>query len=91
MKTEFTPGPWMALPSVIDWQYVICNTDGYRVDVAHTYGLEETPRRANANLIAAAPDMYAMLDILLDDLENSFPEQAERIEILLAKARGEQP
>ena len=42
---------------------------------------------ANAALIAAAPEMYAMLEDLLDKFRND--EFAPEIEKLLKKARGE--
>ena len=41
-------------------------------------------RRSNAHLIAAAPEMYAMLDDLANGRGTDYP-----IEKLLAKARGE--
>ena len=42
---------------------------------------------ANASLAAAAPEMYAMLEDLLDKFRND--EFAPEIEKLLKKARGE--
>lgn len=50
-------------------------------------------REANAHLIASAPDMYAMLDVLSTDLQVMFGERSDPITSdinkLLAKARGE--
>jgi hypothetical protein len=47
--------------------------------------------RYTAQLMKCAPEMYEMLDSLLrnSSLNANFPEEVERIESLLAKARGE--
>jgi hypothetical protein len=48
-------------------------------------------RQANCHLIAAAPEMYAMLDRLSSQLTDiNAHSAANEIEALLAKARGEQ-
>lgn len=56
------------------------------------FGVEQ---KANANLIAAAPDMYAMIEALsgfncpCEYMSESELEAFDRIETLLKKARGE--
>ena len=96
----FTPGPWFKKGKKVFWQkpdrelpkdnlwngtICICATTEDDVPEAN----EEA--RANAALIAAAPEMYA----LLDDIRKNYqcmPNPADverRINALLARARGE--
>lgn len=84
-KTKFTKGPW----KVQDDGYGLIGVafrKGYGVLVGH----KDNESISNSHLIAAAPEMYEMLEHILlepygrEDLSN------ERIEKLLAKARGEQ-
>jgi hypothetical protein len=90
MKTQHTPGPWVA--------------DGYNVKqprgryIAYT-GPSHTPEdiypkscamedKANANLIAAAPDLLAALEELL----YGHTDKAECMaSAAIAKAKGEAP
>lgn len=44
---------------------------------------------ANANLIAAAPEMYAFINKLAIGLANDFPSLRDSAIEILAKARGE--
>ncbi len=90
METKFTKGPWIKYKRNEDLK----GSDGYSAVVWGSglcNGVRSPERDANAYLIAAAPDMYALL------LE--FKEFAERqgwehtlindAEKLLSKARGE--
>lgn len=84
-KERFTPGPWIVLHET----NVLSPCDGY---VARVYNSPLGPiaNRYNATLIAAAPEMYALLerinDMLILDEED---ELKYEINSLLAKARGE--
>jgi len=73
-----TPGPWQTLPEEVDRDYI--RVRGTRIgckykiaNVPHTiipgqtYGVDET--RADARLIAAAPDLLAALEALTPILE----------------------
>jgi hypothetical protein len=87
--TKHTPGPWSAIGADVKTagpnSHIICWT-GLRSDVE----LEEL--RANARLIAAAPDMLnALLDVLdfWDDPDMSMSELKERVRYAIAKAQGE--
>lgn len=63
-KTAHTPGPWMVLPETNtgrEGQFCILTENGPRLDIASTYGWPDTPKEANARLIAAAPDMLTLL------------------------------
>jgi len=88
----FTPGPW---------QIEDCTpgeSTGLRFEVGTkdsviartTDGWKEA--RANARLIAAAPEMYEVLSELLDTLEMSkgygFDEEYEKLREVLAKVDG---
>lgn len=79
-ETRFTPGPWNATRPV-----------DYGVNVvAEGIAVAWAEKEADANLIAAAPDMYAALQHVL--YTRVFcPSREEKIARLLAKARGEAP
>lgn len=89
MKEKFTKGEWVSTGVQVgvedksDTQSYgmimsICHIDAY--DFPEDW-------KANAHLIAAAPEMYEELKNLLDP--SMHWEDYERIEKLLAKARGE--
>lgn len=87
--TKHTPGPWGAIGADVKTagptSRVICWT-GIASDIA----LDEV--RANARLIAAAPDMLnALLDVLdfWDDPNMSMSELKGRVRDAIAKAQGE--
>lgn len=68
----------MVLPVPEREQFVVLTANGPRLDIAETYGWPDTPREANAKLIAAAPDMHAVLDELEDCFDREiYPEQAK--------------
>lgn len=93
-KTKFTPGPWVIKPEEVGKSYIrirggalggrfkIANVVKPEYEGARAREKEET--RANAALIAAAPEMYKFLDDLANGRGTDYP-----IEQLLAKARGE--
>lgn len=106
---KFTKGEWQALPEECDkpcirirgtvpgGRYKICN-----VLTPVYYGVHEREAietRANAALIAAAPEMYEMLDSIRQCLEwgytnaeliDNINEYTSKLSLLLSKARGEQ-
>ena len=88
-KSKFTQGPW----EVNTTEDELWGDDvWYRVEYHSVIANDETiasdiSSKANAALIAAAPEMYAMLEDLLDKFRND--EFAPEIEKLLKKARGE--
>ena len=82
-KEKFTKGPWI----VNDYGAIIANGDTLAVrGVAIPHGWAEEETTANVNLISTAPEMYEMLKVLREEVEQ--PARKE-IEQLLAKARGE--
>lgn len=107
MSASFTPGPWAAIPMVTDADnafYIEGNRDAhnYVKDIATVGPCLSPQTKANAHLIAAAPDLYeacaAMVRLSQMGLEESLREPEEngnyaafnRAVAALAKARGEQ-
>lgn len=84
-ETKFTHGPWMlsGQQKISNGKRLIAITQG-RLEVNN--GLDEN--MANANLIAAAPDLYNALETLTTYCEiKGIPTDAAYA--ALAKARGE--
>jgi hypothetical protein len=91
MTAKFTKGPWV----IDDYGNIIPENGKDARDCIRAGGLALTSNAGepmyNRHLIACAPEMYEMLDSLLQNssFNANFPEEFERIETLLAKARGE--
>ena len=90
--TKFTPGPWRydrTNGSPTTGEHMIAGAKpGYLAEVRDC-GSGDV--RANAHLIAAAPDLYAALNGLLGllDAGSLYEPQAYAARAALAKARGE--
>lgn len=100
MKSKHTPGPWKTAEfgienheriTITSGQKTICNTgDESRLLIS----LEEA--RANAHLIAAAPEMLEAAEALLERLnhlssnaaKHVFHKQFDDLANVIAKARG---
>ena len=86
-EPKWTPGPWIEEEDGLE----VRAASNYKM-VAATLGSEE--RLANANLIAAAPELYEALEIIC---RFSLPKGGDQIVAFaqafkaLAKARGEEP
>jgi len=89
-ETKFTKGEWSAWGErvgIIDKSDSQAN--GMMMEVAYIEKYDFPDEYiANANLIAAAPDMYAMLEYLREDY-GLLTDVGKDIDKLLAKARGE--
>ena len=91
-ETKFTPGPWKMYRN----GYVLSEETGERVCTPHST-LPEASKvsdhikdlKANARLIAAAPELYEALEDASDLLDRMGYLSSEFREVL-AKARGEQ-
>ena len=82
-ETKFTPGPWkLDYSDQLEW---ILTADCYEI----TSGFADyAPSKVDAQLMAAAPDLYEALEALVKD--EHIPEWKRiSINMLLAKARGE--
>ena len=95
-KPKFTPGPWSIekseYPDGAGYCYINAKDKNIGGDVIVFQGINNM---ANAALIAAAPEMYALLSNILNDLETDGiislnDNAANDIQMLLAKARGEE-
>lgn len=99
MKEKFTQGEWKVYTDPDHPSIIGVSTDkGEYNKYSAPITLYNQTSEANANLIAAAPDMYDMLNDLLNSLNGSYPRfineyesdiWIEQVDMLLAKARGE--
>ena len=96
-SNKFTPGPWNNMPKT---EYVpICKQDeaGLALGFINSTNLERTAEgKANAYLIAAAPDLLEALENLLQAFDGAFAGAYGRGPLYIAansainKARGKQ-
>lgn len=96
-KTKHTPGPWI-IRQGDEWTSSIVTNDGVNAlgepmywEVA-SYNLRRAECRANAHLIAAAPELLAALILAKDMMianDLSLPYTFEVIDDAIAKAKGE--
>lgn len=104
METKFTPGPWVAVigkcgdPAGYVHSEKRVDGGGYPIVADIPERTRHGTHEANARLIAAAPELLALLDECQDCIEwcaqecghHAAAELAERIAALIAKATGEQ-
>lgn len=111
MKTQFTPGPWFAEPEDIVTPDVPCipicagkiGPTFYKIAEVCSQLDEETDDfrmteidQANAHLIASAPELYDLVDLLASVLVNAVDPNDfgkilnEKVLPVLKKARGEE-
>lgn len=104
-KTEFTPGPYNAViedhPMCDTGEYytsdcIEAENEGKKRTLAQVFAFRDNYDEAEAttHLLAAAPDMYALLDMIQTFLtvagdENTRIAFLTQIRKVLAKARGE--
>lgn len=91
--SKFTPGPWKVINLITGYgvDASLKRLPSARVRITRTLSDQDL---ANAQLIAAAPDMYKALNELLELLEEHEPNwylqgHYNRASAALAKARGE--
>ena len=86
---KFTPGPWRADGE--PWNRTVWSSADDRVCfMAHSNGLNDERDIATSYLIAAAPDLYAALDAIIDGRMWSMSDNKfGAAKAALAKARGE--
>ena len=95
-EAKFTKGPWKVVDNghflqiSFPWENNPNVIDRYCRSVADIHNNDI----ANANLIAAAPDMYEALEEVWRILDSTMPlsrdNRADRIKRILCKARGEE-
>lgn len=91
MSERFTKGPWFVYEGkqflIIKGKVCSSGDDGEPIVVADTnHYFSES--KANAALIACAPDMYEMLKMILSVYEMDYDDTDKALK-LLDKARGE--
>ena len=92
-KPKFTPGPWST--GFVDGTKIVRESD--RSQIAQVAGDYSDPTiwpimEANAHLIAAAPDLYAALELARERMGGASPGMKAMIaqtDTALSKARGE--
>ena len=90
MKTDFTPGPWRQTGTNVRTKDggLICTAANHWADTTTPGGEKE----ANARLIAAAPELLAALEWIVDDweraTERTLPDDHET-KAAIAKAKGD--
>jgi hypothetical protein len=96
-ETKFTPKPW-TLADVERGKMVlggagrsyVASVTIEQIGGGAIAAAMEPQRLANADLIAAAPDLYAALtELLFDAFEDAHPDSVKAARAALAKARGE--
>ena len=86
-EAKFTKGQWEA--KVHDEGESLCAALVYLSNKGG-FDLSGCPDcAANAHLIASAPEMYEMLKVITETLGDEYTEEMDKIDSLLAKARGE--
>ncbi len=86
--TKFTKGDWSIRQSPLKTSFVVVPENRFQNDEFSLAICNGTDKQANAQLIAAAPDMYAMLNDILKNHECGDVIDIKIYE-LLKKARGE--
>ena len=90
-EDKFTPPPW-SVPSMGNLRGAVVAKDGEMVCDPSGAGRHEDEAEANARLIAAAPEMYYILDIIdtyhaIKGVNNRWERTISK---LLKKVRGEE-
>ena len=89
-NTKFTPGPWQIAGMIRSGDAIeikTVNDDPYCIGMA--YDVNRNPEnKANAHLIAAAPELYKELERLVFVFGNKFPDEVEAAKAALLKAQG---
>lgn len=74
--TKHTPGPWTVEPVTSPWNSPLIYAEAHvgpiaeirpRLDIAASHPMVVETRNANARLIAAAPDLLAALEALVNE------------------------
>lgn len=98
MKAKHTPGPWRITDHAESAVFVYAGDNQYLNHVARVHNTPtKATRQANARLIAAAPDMLAMLKQLRDLLQNEtgldtriWEDTAQELLDVISQAEGDE-
>ena len=94
--TKFTPGPWAVRPGFpprgkgpLGWEVGAQDFPCVCTNYLYYAADDEEASQANARLIAAAPDMYAALQLFIIGANVSYVTALEIARAAIAKADGE--
>ena len=93
-KPNFTPGPWKIMNDKNGYPLIFNGVDGFNPICRLEHKAKFDRKIADANLIAAAPEMYEALQDLINQMNelsaygDPLPDDSKAIKAL-AKARGE--
>lgn len=92
-ETRFTPGPWHVEFGPIGGWTISDDANGFGLCTRAPWPNRAEESAANANLIAAAPDLYEALylvwDKVLTECHSKDSYVRQQVEQSLAKARGD--
>lgn len=88
-KVSFTPGPWKVLEIKNDKELMfVVKSDERMIGSFHGfYSDADDKLKADANLLAAAPEMFEMLETILNETDDAV--WITKIESIINKAKGE--
>lgn len=76
MDTKHTPGPWISAEPY-PYGVQVSSTNGYVCRVSESGKKSTEEQRANARLIAAAPDLLAALEDAIAKMKQYIPKAAQ--------------
>ena len=91
---KHTPGPWLVYDKeIVDGIWIDCDHDEHILNICKIEGCAPDLMRANAHLIAAAPDLLAACEAALFRIslnrDGASVKLAVYLEAAVKKARGE--
>ena len=89
-ERSWTPGPWRYDSGVF---YAECQLDEsgmtYERPIAEMLEGRPLDTKANARLIAVAPEMFEVLERVIDPNDHKFNEVEKRIQEIIKRVRGD--
>ena len=86
--SEFTPGQW-GVDEDEDSVFAVAEKDGERVYIVPIIeGINEEEYKANARLIAAAPELYKTLAVIVNELKAYGDDVRDDLYSLMTEAEG---
>jgi hypothetical protein len=105
MTTHHTPGPWahetalnMGYDTPVPYEKITCPQGGYLAKAVNNGRVSDEETKANARLIAAAPELLEALELITeqylqiceDNHVMGWPGCVRHAQDIIAKARGKQ-